>query len=94
MLSKEQISTFKARLEEQKKDLENRYEVNDHFGLLAGHYHESMGELSSYDNHPADEGTDLFEREKDIAGVLHLIQIKNDCKPTQAYIFLSNFSYK
>jgi YteA family regulatory protein len=67
MLSKELISTFKTRLEKQKEDLENRYEINDHFGLLAGHYHESMGELSSYDNHPADEGTDLFEREKDIA---------------------------
>ncbi|MEM5591840.1 hypothetical protein AAHH67_09065 [Niallia circulans] len=28
---------------------------------------ESVGELSSYDNHPADLGTELFEREKDSA---------------------------
>lgn len=67
MLSNEQISIFKSQLEQQKKELEDRYEVNDHFGLTSGHYHESMGELSSYDNHPADEGTDLYEREKDIA---------------------------
>lgn len=67
MLSKEQIAKFKGQLEKQKKELEDRYEVNDHFGLTSGHYHESMGELSSYDNHPADEGTDLYEREKDIA---------------------------
>jgi YteA family regulatory protein len=37
-----------------------------------------MGELSSYDNHPADEGTDLFEREKDIALNEHYeLQLKN-----------------
>ena len=28
---------------------------------------ESMGELSNYDNHPADQGTELYEREKDVA---------------------------
>ena len=28
---------------------------------------ESLGELSSYDNHPADMGTALFDREKDLA---------------------------
>ncbi len=37
-----------------------------------------MGELSSYDNHPADEGTDLYEREKDIALNEHSeIRLKN-----------------
>lgn len=67
MLSNEQISKFKSQLEAQKKDLEDRYEGNDHLNLREGHAHESTGELSSYDNHPADEGTDLYEREKDIA---------------------------
>src|SRR5699024_11236237 len=28
---------------------------------------EAIGELSSYDNHPADLGTELFERGKDLA---------------------------
>lgn len=27
---------------------------------------EAVGELSSYDNHPADSGTEMYEREKDI----------------------------
>lgn len=67
MLSNEQLLTFKSQLERQKKDLENRYEANDHLNLRDGHYHESVGELSSYDNHPADEGSELYEREKDIA---------------------------
>lgn len=67
MLSQQQLAAFKSRLQQQKRELENRDQTNNHFGLTAGHYHESMGELSSYDNHPADEGTDLYEREKDIA---------------------------
>lgn len=67
MLSKEQLLRFKSELEKQKKDLEDRYEANDQLGLNDGHYHESVGELSSYDNHPGDEGTELYEREKDIA---------------------------
>lgn len=67
MLSQQQLAKLKARLEEEKRDLEARMERNDNLGLKAGHYHEASGELSSYDNHPADEGTELFERQKDIA---------------------------
>jgi RNA polymerase-binding transcription factor DksA len=29
--------------------------------------HEQMGELSGYDQHPADAGTETFEREKDLS---------------------------
>lgn len=32
---------------------------------------DAIGELSSYDNHPADLGTELFERSKDLALVNH-----------------------
>ncbi len=67
MLSKEQLDNFRVRLMNEKNELEERIKQNDHFGLERGHFHESMGELSSYDNHPADEGTELYEREKDIA---------------------------
>ena len=67
MLSSEQLTTFENRLNTEKKELQERINQNDHFGLERGHFHESMGELSSYDNHPADEGTELYEREKDIA---------------------------
>ena len=32
---------------------------------------EAVGELSMYDNHPGDMGTELFEREKDMALNVH-----------------------
>ncbi|KKB39130.1 DNA binding protein, DksA/TraR family [Bacillus thermotolerans] len=67
MLTSEQISRMKEQLLQDKHNLEARLEDNHHFDLERGHFHESMGELSSYDNHPADEGTELYEREKDIA---------------------------
>lgn len=41
--------------------------LHDHFGLNEAFTQESMGELSNYDNHPADHGTELFERGKDLA---------------------------
>lgn len=71
MLTIEQLNKFKKILTEERQDLIEKFEINDHFGFERGHYHESMGELSSIDNHPADEGTDLYEREKDIALLEH-----------------------
>lgn len=67
MLSSAKLSELKDYLTDEKKRVEESLEQNDNFGLNRGHFHESMGELSSYDNHPADEGTELYEREKDIA---------------------------
>lgn len=32
---------------------------------------DSTGELSNYDNHPGDQGTELYEREKDLALTEH-----------------------
>ena len=72
MLTNGQLSVFKAELLKNRKDLEVHLEENDHFDLISAHPHESTGELSSYDNHPADEGTELFEREKDVALNYHL----------------------
>lgn len=67
MLNTDKLAEFRLQLLKEKEQLEGYLKQNDDFGLQWGHPHESMGELSSYDNHPADEGTDLFEREKDIA---------------------------
>jgi YteA family regulatory protein len=67
MLTKQQLSTFRSRLLEEKKAIEERLITNDHFGKEQSHAHDSVGELSSVDNHPGDEGTELYEREKDIA---------------------------
>ncbi len=84
MLSSTKLNKIEKRLNDEKKDLLERFEQNDHFGLERGHYHESMGELSSIDNHPADEGTDLYEREKDIALNEHAeLQLKNIDKALQ-----------
>src|SRR5699024_7656444 len=41
-------------------------QVQDHFGLSES-ARDTTGELSNYDNHPADSGTELFERGKDLA---------------------------
>lgn len=59
---------IKEDLLERKRESERRLEQNAGFGLnnpLASS--QSSGELSQYDNHPADSGTAVFEREKDFA---------------------------
>lgn len=72
MLTQEETSNFKEKLLASKKDIEQRLENGDHFDLDQTFWKESMGELSSYDNHPADAGSALFEREKDVALNEHL----------------------
>jgi len=61
------ISALRDRLLQEKRQIEQRLKQNDHFGLTRTSNHDSVGELSNYDNHPADTGTELYEREKDIA---------------------------
>jgi YteA family regulatory protein len=65
-LSAQQLEGLKSVLQEEKQWLEKQLEAGDHFGL-----NESLsiqtGELSAYDNHPADLGSEMFERSKDIA---------------------------
>lgn len=65
MASAEQMDQCKQQLQQLKK--EAAHLVQDHFDLLRSHDHDATGELSSYDNHPADDATELYEREKDIA---------------------------
>ncbi|MCR6106440.1 TraR/DksA C4-type zinc finger protein [Salipaludibacillus agaradhaerens] len=64
----EDYARLKNKLEEQKKILSERLKTSDDYGLSRGFASSnSSGELSQYDNHPADSATDLYEREKDIA---------------------------
>ncbi|MGP7819692.1 TraR/DksA C4-type zinc finger protein [Niallia sp. 01092] len=63
MLTKEQLTTLKKELENQKSEITNRI---DRY-VDENNARESVGELSNYDNHPADMGTELYEREKDFA---------------------------
>ncbi|WP_445612948.1 yteA family sporulation protein [Geobacillus sp. YF-1] len=67
MLTNEQLAALRSTLLAMKQDIEERLKQNDHFGLMRSHAHDATGELASYDNHPADEATELYEREKDLA---------------------------
>ncbi|MFS0638271.1 TraR/DksA C4-type zinc finger protein [Mesobacillus foraminis] len=85
MLTNGQLESLKGQLLKSKQELEEHGKKNDHFDLERGHFHESMGELSSYDNHPADEGTELYEREKDVALHQHYeYQLENIGKALKA----------
>ncbi|MBP1968620.1 YteA family regulatory protein [Virgibacillus natechei] len=65
MITSEQINQCKTALVDRQTELIDH--VQDHFGKTLELAKESVGELSNYDNHPADMGTELYEREKDIA---------------------------
>lgn len=55
---------FRRRLEREKESLEKSIETLGRTGLDRS-LGESISEFSTYDNHPADVGTETFEREKD-----------------------------
>lgn len=64
MLNTQQLSSFRSQLMTRKKELE--VQIEDHFDLKRSHK-DAVSELSSYDNHPGDMGSELYEREKDLA---------------------------
>lgn len=69
ILTDKQRSNLKKMLIEQKNSLK---EFIDEDNLLdKGSLRDSVEELSTIDNHPADLGTELFEREKDMALKAH-----------------------
>ncbi len=57
---------FKQKLLEEKKKLQARVSHTEESALEIP-LRESIGELSMYDNHPADIGSETFERSKDLA---------------------------
>jgi YteA family regulatory protein len=63
-VDEQKLARFRVRLLEQKKELEDR--VQDHYGMREP-MSTSLQEFSMYDNHPADIGSEMFEREKDLA---------------------------
>jgi len=64
LLTEFQINTLKNNLLEIKENSTNNNEEETYSKMSI---QESSGELSMYDNHPADMGTALFEREKELA---------------------------
>lgn len=67
-VDRERLIYFKRRLEElQRTETDNAQKLKE--GMRAA-MKDSTGELSSYDNHPADSGDVSFEREKDLGLIL------------------------
>lgn len=66
-LNEQQLNELRLKLLDEKVSLEKRLRDNEHFGLSDDSLSESINELSTYDNHPGDIATEMYEREKDIA---------------------------
>lgn len=65
-MTEAQRRKLKQQLLQEKSVLERRLKENRNHGLDQS-MNDSIGELSGYDNHPGDIGTELFERGKDQA---------------------------
>ena len=59
-LARQRLADERARLDEVKSTFDDE-------GLTEQSENDSVGELSSYDQHQADMGTETFEREKDLS---------------------------
>ena len=64
MLTTKRLNEFKQLLLARQSEMIDQ--VQDRFGLIESQT-DAVGELSSYDNHPGDMATELYERGKDIA---------------------------
>ena len=67
MLSTNQLDTLKKRLEGDKQAIKDQLNFNNKYNNIDESLRETVDELSAYDNHPADLGTELFEREREFA---------------------------
>lgn len=65
-LSDEQLRSLRERLLDDRDTLRQRLRTWEASGLDQS-LSASLGELSAYDNHPADTGDELYERGKDLA---------------------------
>jgi DnaK suppressor protein len=68
-LKTSRLESLKNSLLKEKKELEAHFDINRETDLEGRRLSptDSDGELSSYDNHPADSGTVTFEKERDMA---------------------------
>jgi len=65
LLEQDRLSYFRWLLENEKRDMLNSLSSLEEAKKVGG-LKDSLQELSMYDNHPADIGTESFERSKDI----------------------------
>ena len=68
-MQKEMLLNFKQRLLNERSRLTGQADFIDEqgYGGLGVPLGDSIGEISAYDNHPADIGSEVFERSKDFA---------------------------
>ncbi len=79
-MNQDELAEFKKILNDERKLLLNKLSHYNSFGLNEN-MNDSIGELSGYDNHPGDIGTELFERGKDIAlleNEQHILELINE----------------
>ncbi|GHI00977.1 TraR/DksA C4-type zinc finger protein [Neobacillus kokaensis] len=67
MLSTKQLDTLKMRLEKEKQEIKDQIEFNNKYNQMDASLRETVDELSAYDNHPADLGSELMERQREFA---------------------------
>jgi YteA family regulatory protein len=83
----EPFEKYRKALLQRKQEIEHELKQTESFGLNIPYADENAsGELSQYDNHPADEATALYEREKDIALKGHLEEELEDIEVSLAKI--------
>jgi YteA family regulatory protein len=70
----DRLEYFRKRLLEEQRRLEEELTESSRFNLKES-LKDSVKELSAYDNHPADLGSETFEREKDLSLKLNLDEI-------------------
>lgn len=78
MLTPNEILDLKKQLRQRKEEITRELRATDYFDIERAFETDSVGELSRYDNHPADTATDLYEREKDSALVEHFEKEQKD----------------
>lgn len=77
MMERARLDYFRSLLLREKEELEQQSQVNNRFGLERSQT-ESVGDLSSYDNHPGDAGSETFERSKDLALIDNAVTYLSD----------------
>ncbi|WP_161524760.1 TraR/DksA C4-type zinc finger protein [Alteribacter lacisalsi] len=79
MITQEQTNILKGRLYDMKEENEQRL-AGGESETDSDRRPEDTGEISNYDNHPGDQATELFEREKDAAINNHARHQLNEVK--------------
>lgn len=91
-MNNEQLKYFKDKLIQEKDELLKQMKINNNFGLDES-MNDSIGELSGYDNHPADIATELYDREKDIGLRENQMHIFDLTKEALQRIEQGNYGY-